>query len=84
MRYSIEWEIQRLTSADFARKADALDARKDGTFSYAFPTKPSRLGRTPLTFIEYTCTPEQIQIQTHHTYPNELGLVVTWTQIELR
>ena len=86
MQYSIDWEIQQFNQDAFLRQTHRLRQRKekDQVFSYEFPTRSSDVERPPLTLIEYECHPKRIQIQTHHTYPDEFGLVVTRTQIELR
>lgn len=84
LRYVIDWEVQRFSQEAFLQQARTLHQRKDTVFSYEFPTTATDVESGPLTLIEHVCHPERVQIRTHHTYPDEFGIVVTRTQIELR
>ena len=82
LRYSIDWKIERFARTDFLQGVCALHQRKDTGFYYEFPSESTGFEHPALTLIEYVCQPRLIQIQTYHTYPNELGIVTTQTQIK--
>lgn len=83
LQHTIKFHTSRLKEDEYRKQHLLFLESSEKILRYEFPTLKNTAKFNPLTLLKYSCQDRIIEIWTYHTYPHELGIADTHTQIEI-